>query len=309
MLQKNNIRLNTGPGRLPEDEYVDQRHLYQLRTICREDGIEVPLLIKAKRIQDPGEKDIFAYENVELLSDSKAQEERLKIKDYRDAETMYKRLQDEFGLDREFLEEAGLSIDDLQSMIFSHDEIQLLEDAKPDHHVLDKLRSKYAKALLPAATVLRTFRPEQKAVDAYRSELSHLLEQTGESEDFLEQEQLYRLSALNKQARARRRVTKTNAVAASTGVTTIGTGTGYVVGVMLENSLGVPAITPIATTSIGLASAVSMSYQRLKDLKRRVPKMLYDDPSSQYEPLHEQLKSEADLAHRFDSATKNYYHR
>jgi hypothetical protein len=191
------------PSNLFQVEY-NNGEIDQIRLITRIDGVKIPVYTTIS-----GDDEGSVIEKVYLLSNDVAEEHRKKLEDNINEQKVDLRLQEEFGLDKDFIKQAKLSFDDKRSMLASYDAIKELEVAKPDNQELDMLRSRFVKGMLPTSNFLEQMRYKRLAKTQVEYEkgvvdLIKRYELRGSSaRELISSERLKRLAGLNEQLNKR----------------------------------------------------------------------------------------------------------
>ncbi len=237
------------PSKVFQQEYIDGS-INQLRLMTRQDGAKIPVFTKLASDQEGN-----AIESISLLSNDVATEHVKRLEDSIDEQKVDIRLQEVFGLDNDFTKSASLSFEDKKAMLATHDKINALEIAMPDTKELDKLRSKFVKGMLPAASFLGRMRDKHLAKTQVQYEkgvvdLINRYELSGiHVSDLIANERARRLVELNEQLKKRVIAHKVGLVAMTGVASAVGSAW---IGDMSQSFEGNPTIPAIAGGVFGL---------------------------------------------------------
>lgn len=285
------------PGTMLQYTYRDGE-VDQIRLVERPDGVRVPVLTHLASDNDGN-----AVERVRLLSHELAAERVARHQDNLDEQKVDLRLMKEFDLDEEFLEAAGISLEDKIAMLAAFDEIGDLDVAKPDLKALEKVRQDLVKTMLPGSQFLQTLREDKihGATMAYGEGIVGFFEKHGvdkrSAKEILESEQLLRLTALNKQLRIRRRVATLGNTAMTAAAMVSGAMGGALIGVSVLNDYE-PVAEAVVGAGLGLLAGIQKTYQLRKN-SRAVENFSHLEKLDADRTLDDQLAGEYQLAQSY----------
>jgi hypothetical protein len=214
---------------------------------------------------------------------------------------------EEFGLEPEFLEAAGLSLADRQAMLTAHDQIQTIEVALPDTNALNDVRERLVKKMVPITSLSSWIRKDNlpKLMEEYEAAVNTLLANSELNphavRDFQANEELLRLSALNERLKTRKKVARVGAVALTGAVTLImgaaGAGGGAVVEQAMAHDLSLAG--PVLGALVGSAAGAILGRERIRGVKQGSERSRGFDADSSGEYIYNQVAAEKELADRY----------
>lgn len=259
------------------------------------DGVQVPIFVSYVK-----ERQGYSIKDPELLSNDQAQRVKAEIENYIKRAPLDRRLFNEFGIDPRMI--AEMPTEEVEAMLKASDQIKTVETIRPDLQALDGIRLKLARAMLPASEIVKKSRAKHlpQLIEEYEIALNRIATEQIQGqqtiENIYESERLERLSALNKQVKARKRVLK----AANVGRTTALTGFGLAGGALAGYIVSPGPIGPIVGATLGTASGIGIGVDNAIGIKRVHERFgSFTEMPSRENTLTGQIGEERDLALRY----------